>query len=310
MTTSTRRSLALFCVLAALQAVASEPALNVTVVPVYEGMASYAEALAANPAGDRRALWHAKVIAPYWQAYAEGGEYVDYAPSITEPFADIQALRTAAAALRAAAIEPVVRAALQASAAALPGPPVTVCIMAGDSSWSYLRDMHGVGGFTAGAGKIWLTVLPMGDWRDWVAYCTAHEYHHSAWTALHGRNDPIEDMADYLVFEGRADSFARLIEPQRRPPWIEALTPRQEQAAWAITRRHLRATSPELLLGLMFGGAEGTPKWSGYTLGFRIVQGFLALQPDLNVREWTAVDAGDLLRRSAFDDRDIARSRE
>jgi len=160
--------------------------------------------------------------------------------------------------------------------------------------------MHGVGGFTAGAGKIWLTILPAGDWKDWITYAVAHEYHHSVWTSRHGRKDPIQNMADYLVFEGRADSFARLIEPQRRAPWTNALTPQQERVAWRTIERNLQSTSPSLLQGLMFGGAQGVRPWAGYTIGFHIVQAFLRGHPDLGVDQWTAIRAAELFKQASY----------
>lgn len=139
----------LFAMLAA-PVYAGAQAPEVTVVPVYEGMASYAETIAANPNADRRGLWQEKVVGPYWQHCAEGGEYIDYAPPLKTPFVDIVSLREAVAALRASSIESVVRSAVQKSGAILPGPATTVCVLAADASWTYLQEMHGVGGFTAG----------------------------------------------------------------------------------------------------------------------------------------------------------------
>jgi uncharacterized protein YjaZ len=270
---------------------------QVTVVAVYEGMGSYAEAVAASPTADRQALWREHVTDGYWRRCAEGGEYVDYAPPLATPFDDIASLRAAVAALRASSVEAVVRAAVEKSGTILPGPSTTVCLLAADSSWTYLQDMHGVGGFTAGTGKLWLTILPRGDWKDWITSATAHEYHHSVSTMHLGQP---ADMAAYLLFEGRADSFARLIDPQRLPPWTRALTPPQERAAWRTIQRHLRATSPQLLQGLMFGGAEGVRRWGGYTIGFRIVQAFLQRHPDLSVTQWTRMAADELLARASY----------
>jgi uncharacterized protein YjaZ len=273
---------------------------SVTVVPVYEGMASYADAIAANPNADRIALWQEKVVDPYWQRCAAGGEYIDYAPPLKTPFADIVSLRASASALRSSPIESVVRSAVQKSGSALPGPATTVCILAADSSWTYLQDMHGVGGFTAGTGKVWLTILPAGDWKDWITHGVAHEYHHSVWTALYYKTNPILNMADYLVFEGRADSFANIIDPQHHSPWTNALTRQQERTAWRTIERRLQSTDAQLLQGLMFGGAEGVPHWAGYTIGFQIVQSFLKVHPDLTVNQWTAIPANELLKQASY----------
>jgi len=107
-------------------------------------------------------------------------------------------------------------------------------------------------------------------------------------------------MADYLVFEGRADSFARLIDPQHRAPWTNALTPQQERVAWRTIERNLQSTAPSLLQGLMFGGAQGLRPWAGYTIGFHIVQAFLKGHPDLGVSQWTAIGAGELLKQASY----------
>ena len=53
--------------------------------------------------------------------------------------------------------------------------------------------------------------------------------------------------------------------------------------------------------GLMFGGAESLPRWSGYTIGFRLVQAFLQAHPAMSIEEWTALDAAELLRQSPYD---------
>ncbi len=279
---------------------AGEESSHITIVGIYEGMARYAETVAADPTADRSVLWRKYVMDEYWGRCAEGGEYMEFAPRLATPYADVQSLRKATSALQASSVQSAVRSALKKSGSLLPSAATTVCILAADSSWTYLRGMHGVGGFTAGAGKIWLTILPEGDWLDWVTYAAAHEYHHSVWTTRHGKQDPIENLADYLVFEGRADSFAHLVDPERQIPWTSTLTPQQEKAAWEIIQQHLNSTSPAVLQNLMFGGAEGVPRWAGYTIGFNIVQAFLRKQDTLDVNRWTAIEADELLKRSPY----------
>lgn len=293
-----RRLLGLLAALAAAPAQAQAPSGPVTVVRMYDGMAAYAEAAAADPAADLQALWTEKVIEPYWKQCAEGGRYIDYAPPLATAMSDVEALRTAVTALRAAAVDSAVRAAVEQAASILPGPPTTVCIAAVDPSWSHLRAMHGVGGFTPGAGKVWLTILPQDDWQDWIAYAVAHEYHHSAWMA--GPRE-IEDLADYLVFEGRADSFARLVDPAREAPWTSALTGPEERDAWRTLKAQLGSTDAQVLQGMMFGGADGLPRWAGYTVGFRIVEAYRRAHPAVTVGQWTALPAAELVRQSSYE---------
>ena len=111
---------------------------EVTVVPVYEGMAIYADTIAANPNADRRGLWQEKVVDPYWQRWLSG-EYIDYAPPLKTPMADIASLRAAVAALRTSSIESVVRSAVQKSESVPPVPATTVCVLAADASFVLCR---------------------------------------------------------------------------------------------------------------------------------------------------------------------------
>lgn len=273
---------------------------SVTILPVYDGMSKYADAVVADPTADRRVLWQRHVIDPYWDRCAAGGEYIDFAPPLKTPYNDVESLRKAAAALESFSVQEIAKSAVEKSSAVLAGDTTTVCILAADSSWTYLRAMHGVGGFTAGAGKIWLTILPEADWSEWVAYATAHEYHHSVWTASYGKQNPIEDMTDYLVFEGRADAFAKVMYPKPRVPWTHALTPQQESAAWQVIRKNLKSTSADVMQKLMFGGSDGVSQWAGYTIGFNIVQSYVEKRHELTVNEWTALDAEELLRGSKY----------
>lgn len=289
------------CLLTALVsplALSAQPGADI--VPVYRGMAQYAAAIASDASADRVALWKRFVLDPYWSRCTQNSQFLDLAPPLREPFADAQTLAATAAALRDADIESRVTAAMQSATDLLPGQPTTVCLIAADSAWTYLRDMGGVGGFTPGANTFWVTILPQPGWQDWIRYTVAHEYHHSVWLARHGATDPINNMGDYLVFEGRADAFAAIVDPTRRPAWTHALSAEQEPRAWRTMQRHLQATAPELLTGLMFGGADGMPRWGGYTIGFRIVQTYLKSHAQASIEQWTAIKASELLRQSGY----------
>ena len=61
--------LVLFGALIAGPVYAGPQSPEVAVVAVYEGMASYTDAVAANPSVDRGALWREKVMNPYWQIF-------------------------------------------------------------------------------------------------------------------------------------------------------------------------------------------------------------------------------------------------
>jgi uncharacterized protein YjaZ len=163
--------------------------------------------------------------------------------------------------------------------------------------------MNGVLGSNVGAGKIWLEIYPNGAWLNWIPYTVAHEYHHRVWLDQHDGQLQTADLLDSMVLEGKADSFARLLYPDRHAPWTEALTPEQELNQWQAMQKYLNARSDATQQKFMFGGLVGNndvPLWTGYTIGFHIVQSYLQKHPDVTVDEWTMLNAHDLLDQSGY----------
>ena len=272
-----------------------------TIISAYEGMAAYVEAAGAASTPDLPALFRQYVVEPYWEDCAAGGEFVKLAENaLATPIMDMSYLSGAVSVLRASNIEQIVEEALQESATVLPGPHTTVCIFVSEPRSTYVRDdMNGVTGLTAGSGKIWLQIYPNDTWRDWIPYAVAHEYHHSVWTDRHFHQIKSSDLVDYLVFEGRADSFARLLSQGLVAPWTEALTTEQERREWRLMQNYL--DTPDFAIQRLFmSGGDSTPRWTGYTIGFHIVQSYLRKHPDMSVEEWTAMDAHRLLEESGY----------
>jgi uncharacterized protein YjaZ len=197
-------------------------------------------------------------------------------------------------------VENLIEDALEKSAGKLSGPPTTVCIFALDPEQSFVRaDMSGVSAFTAGAGKIVMFIYPEGEWEDVARYTLAHEYHHSVYTERHFNDHGVFDLSAYLVFEGRADSFAHVVYPDIEGPWVNYLTAEQELVQWEEIQKNLDTKSYRTQARFMFGGGS-TPQWTGYTIGYHIVQAYLERHPDVSVDEWTALDPRTLLEESEY----------
>ncbi|MEM7798150.1 MAG: DUF2268 domain-containing putative Zn-dependent protease [Chloroflexota bacterium] len=103
------------------------------------------------------------------------------------------------------------------------------------------------------------------DWRAWLAYTVAHEYHHSVWHALFP-NRQLESLADSLVFEGRADSFARLIYHNLYAPWLNAFPSDQAHLVWSRAKSALQVKDRSTIMQYILG-FEGFPQWGGVHLG-------------------------------------------
>lgn len=275
------------------------------VILAYEGQAHYLEEINSDPDADTASLWREHVVDAYREDCLEG-EYERLAEGrLSEPVLDLERLEGAVKALRGSDVAQIVETALRKSARELSGPDTAICVFVeGDRMAAYSHEAAGAGGFTAGSGKILLFVNPESDWKEWTPYITAHEYHHSAWTHLwtedHPGQEPLSDLlVDYLIFEGRADSFARLLYPDKIAPWTQALTPEEEKEQWKAMRADLRSADQDLWSQYAFGGPVA-PRWTLYTIGFHVVQRYLERHPDRGVRRWTAMEAGDLLEESGY----------
>jgi len=274
------------------------------IVPAYEGQARYLEEVEADLDADTASLWREHVVDAY-RKDCLAGEYGRLAEDrLSEPIMDVERLGDAVENLRGSDVAQIIEATLRKSARRLPGPDTEICVFVeGDRMAVHPYEETGASGFTTGSGKILLFVNPEGSWKHWIPYVIAHEYHHAAWTHLwtedHPRQEPLSKLGDYLVFEGRADSFARLLYPNEGAPWTRALTPKEEEEQWKAMCADLRSTDQNLWSQYAFGGLE-TPRWTLYTIGFHVVQCYLEHHPSQGVEQWTAMNARELLEESGY----------
>jgi uncharacterized protein YjaZ len=197
-----------------------------------------------------------------------------------------------------------IRAALEKSAERYPGGRLErVCVFYFGPGNPVRARLGGVMGFTASAATIDLYLAPETAWTDWIGYNAAHEYNHATWMAFHPDADPMKfTLLEYLVFEGRADHLGALISG-RVGPWTHAISPEQACTLFTQLRPRLGETGP-LLPQVMFGfGRSGSeyPTWTGYTLGWGIVDAFVAKHPDATVGSWMALEPAAILAQGGYD---------
>jgi uncharacterized protein YjaZ len=231
----------------------------------------------------------------------EGGEYYEYGKyNLVRPITNLDALAKNIARMRGTRLNSIIVSALRKSAKLFPGPDTTICVVAADPDSGYIRsDLHGVSGYTFGAGKILLQVAPLGDWKRWLAYTVAHEYHHSMWTwQRHGK--PVDwTLLHSIIFEGKADAFAHSVFPKQTAPWVSTLSPCQEVAIWPLMKAELATTDYRVNQKFLFG-RDDVPKLAGYTIGFHIVGAYLKNHPAAAIANWTALDEQQLLDNSGY----------
>ena len=264
-----------------------QPGSRPTVVPAYEDLRRFAEAVERSP-GLRATLHRELIGAPRPRECGPGlGSFVPLSADLSAAEA-VAILRD----IETARVRQTVEAALAAASTMLPGAAPIVCLQAVGKNRA-IELLHGVGGASFG-GRIKIFLHPTEHKFAKLAYTAAHEYHHEVarrwlqpgWTA-----DPLEAM----IAEGKADAFAVRLYPRLRPAHTDPLSADEWRAAWAMFQKSRAQPAPAFRQEFMFGLAPGMPRWAGYRLGFQIVQAYLATRPELPPAAWTAIPAAEVL---------------
>ncbi|MGE0567030.1 MAG: DUF2268 domain-containing putative Zn-dependent protease [Bacteroidia bacterium] len=163
-----------------------------------------------------------------------------------------------------------------------------------------INKMGGVTGQTAGNKQILITIdFNVNSWNKVLEYVIAHEYNHAYWTNVNLTDTYKWTLLRYLVFEGKADSFAHLLYPNVKAPWTSSLSDKEKADLWNKIKPDLQSVNGPLLGEVMFG-SKNYPIWGGYNLGYDIVQKAFKNHPDILKTNWTDLDADKLLELSNY----------
>lgn len=162
-----------------------------------------------------------------------------------------------------------------------------------------MQSMNGIMGLTAGSKQILLTIEPeIIGWEEMLEYAVAHEYNHMYWTKMNFGKSTKWTLLDYLIFEGRGDSFAHLLYPKVKAPWTFALNEKDKDDLWNRIKPKLQSEDISFQMEVMFG-SKNYPFSGGYTIGYDIVQ--IALKNTrLTAENWTNLSSEKLLEMSGY----------
>jgi uncharacterized protein YjaZ len=195
-------------------------------------------------------------------------------------------------------IESKIRSALEKSNTYLKNDSLKIYILpANPNNRAIMQSMSGIMGLTAGSKQILLTIEPdIVGWEEMLEYAVAHEYNHAYWTNINFGKSAKWTLLDYLIFEGRGDSFAHLLYPKVKAPWISALNDKDKEDLWNRIRPKLQSEDLPFQMEVMFG-SRNYPFSGGYTIGYEIVQKALK-SSTLTVENWTNLSSEKLLEMS------------
>jgi len=251
---------------------------------------------------DTDVLYKEIILDPVYEVFVDGGEYEKLTTHyIGRTMRQLDDLAYKLVLLKEKNVEMIVNEALIKSNSHLAGINTTVYIVPSAGDYEQMTDqVGGVSGVTLGSGKILVLVDPTVDnWETVLLYVVAHEYHHSIWTSYKLGEFGIT-LLDHLVFEGRADSFAHIVYPEVEVPWTSNIDSSTEKIIWKLIDDQLGKVNGEVINKVMFGDGMDYPQWSGYTIGYHIVQNYLEKNPELNVEAWTNMSSSDILEKSGY----------
>ena len=140
----------------------------------------------------------------------------------------------------------------------------------------------------------------------------AHEMHHLVRLRVFPWDMYKTSVADYIVLEGTAESFAAsLFGADKVGFFITEFDAQELETARRLVGQGLQATGFDAIRGYIFGDAlaersgfrpvGGMPLYGGYAIGYRTVQAFLA-RSGLSIEEATFLPSEEIVRGSGFFD--------
>ncbi|QST01405.1 Zn-dependent protease [Pontibacillus sp. ALD_SL1] len=150
---------------------------------------------------------------------------------------------------------------------------------------------------TVGAGKIIVLYNQYYD-DNLTKAAISHEYHHSVWTEKYLKNYKRFTVLDNIVFEGKAVMFEKLAYPDIDHTPIDE---NYKKEYWEKIENDLHTVNLNRALEISMGG-NGLPSSYGYSEGYKMVQSYLKLHPDLTPEEWTPIKALEIFNDGNYID--------
>ncbi len=135
----------------------------------------------------------------------------------------------------------------------------------------------GIGGRTPDAWTVELYIDPTQPALETLLatklpFMLAHELHHAArWRSPGGYG---ATLFEAMVSEGLADQFALEVIGGDVPPWSRALPDASVPSLFQLATAEFSSRSYNHARWF-FGSTADIPRWTGYTLGFRVVRAYL-----------------------------------
>jgi uncharacterized protein YjaZ len=269
------------------------------IVPVFEPHLEYVQKVKENQDSNHKKLYISTVLEPFRKKTLGENKGLWLNDYLTAPI-NIAKLNESIILLdkNFEHFSHLIKESLEKSAKLLPGGKKTIYLFPfnPDHSVSISR-MNGVTGIAAPEQFIILHIAPHKYKEEMITYTMAHEYHHTVYFEKYKTQE--RDLIDYVLSEGRADSFANLVYPNMNIPWIAEVPQEDVKTIWNWVNERRYSYNENDYTEIRTGNRI-IPQWSDYRIGYQIMQEFLKKNPDVPINEWTFLDADEILEKSRF----------
>ena len=199
-------------------------------------------------------------------------------------------------------INELIKEALINSAELLPGGDKNIFIMPlRPEDNLVINKTEGVSGVTYNDKDIFIQIDTSFN-EEMLQYTIAHEYHHAINFLANG-DKGFNTILDLTLSEGKADSFAHIVYPEKSPPWTETLPEESKVVVLEELSKNANSTSFKTYYEFLNGNStKGIPLWSNYKIGYEITQSYLEDNPDTSISYWTRLSSKNLLQNSKYKD--------
>lgn len=194
-------------------------------------------------------------------------------------------------------IEKVIRLTVEKCNERLPlsAPPLSVFVF----PWlgvQYNKAFGGVTGFTPGMNTIYIFISLEKFSSRSLKETVTHELNHAVFFCYH-KSD--QTLLDIMVFEGLAENFREEVVGGQSSAWSEALSEKESRLALFSLSNSLRSRSYRLYREVFFGGKD-YERWTGYSIGYRIIKSFRKTFPNKSWDEIMRMKQKTIFEMSSF----------
>ena len=140
-----------------------------------------------------------------------------------------------------------------------------------------IKKLVGISGYCTWKNTIIIFIYPINGWNESLRETFGHELAHSLSPYYHKENT----IGEWLIFEGIAEHFREHFDKSGKSDIVKSISKIKSMKILNSIKSKLYIKNEELHTELFYGTGR-YPLWSGYSIGYYIVENYLKKQKKIN----------------------------